>query len=67
MYWPSKRWPQRRRWISALRWKAASARSLPIAAIRAVSPPVKEDRVFAADFAKLAAVIASGNLAQVLR
>ena len=37
------------------------------AAIRAVSPPVTEDRVFAGDFAKLAAVIASGNLAQVLR
>jgi histidine ammonia-lyase len=37
------------------------------AAVRAVSPPVTEDRVFAGDFAKVATVIASGKLAAVLR
>ncbi len=37
------------------------------AAIRSASPPITEDRVLAPDFAKVAAVIASGKLAQVLR
>lgn len=36
------------------------------AAIRSVCPPVDHDRVLAADFAKLAEVIASGKLAGVL-
>src|SRR6185437_5491496 len=36
------------------------------AAIRSVCPPVNHDRVLAADFAKLAEVIASGKLAGVL-
>jgi histidine ammonia-lyase len=40
---------------------------LAIAAIRAVSPPVSEDRVFSPDFAKIAAVIASGKLGEALR
>jgi histidine ammonia-lyase len=38
-----------------------------IAAIRAVSPPVTEDRVFAPDIAKVAAVIAAGKLGEALR
>jgi histidine ammonia-lyase len=37
------------------------------AAIRSVSPPVTEDRVFTGDFAKVAAIIASGKLAAALR
>ena len=36
-------------------------------AIRAVSPPVTEDRVFSGDFAKVAAVVASGKLGEALR
>jgi len=38
-----------------------------IAAIRAVSPPVTEDRVFAPDIVKVADVIASGKLGEALR
>ncbi len=38
-----------------------------LAAIRAVSPPVNEDRVFAPDIAKVAEVIAAGKLAEALR
>ena len=37
------------------------------AAIRAVSPPITEDRVLTADFAKVADVIAKGELAAALR
>jgi histidine ammonia-lyase len=37
------------------------------AAIRTVSPPITEDRVFSPDFAKIAQVIASGELTQALR
>ena len=37
------------------------------AAIRTVSPPITEDRVFSPDFAKIAQVIASGELSQALR
>jgi len=40
---------------------------MAIAAIRAVSPPVTEDRVFAPDIAKTAAVIAAGKLGDALR
>jgi len=40
---------------------------LALAAIRAVAPPVTEDRVMAPDFAKVAAVIASGKLGDALR
>ncbi len=36
-------------------------------AIRAVSPPITEDRVFATDFAKVAEVIAKGRLAAALK
>ncbi len=36
-------------------------------AIRAVSPPITEDRVFAPDFAKVAEVIAQGKIAAALR
>jgi histidine ammonia-lyase len=36
------------------------------AAIRSVSPPITEDRVLTADFAKIAALIAKGELAAVL-
>ena len=36
-------------------------------AIRAVSPPITEDRVFATDFAKVADVIAQGKVAAALR
>ena len=36
-------------------------------AIRAVSPPITEDRVFAPDFVKVADVIAQGKLAAALR
>jgi len=35
-------------------------------AIRAVSPPIKEDRVFAPDFAKVSAIIAEGKIAAAL-
>ena len=38
-----------------------------LAAIRAVSPPVTEDRVLAPDIAKVAGVIASGKLGEALR
>ena len=38
-----------------------------LAAIRAVSPPITEDRVFALDFAKVAEVIAQGKIAAALR
>lgn len=38
-----------------------------LAAIRAVSPPITVDRVFAADFAKVAAIIAERKLAQALQ
>ena len=38
-----------------------------VAAIRSVSPPITEDRVLAADFSKVAGVIAGGKLAMVLR
>lgn len=38
-----------------------------LATIRSVSPPIIEDRVFAADFAKVAAIIAEGKLASALR
>ncbi|HLI64443.1 MAG TPA: aromatic amino acid lyase, partial [Terriglobales bacterium] len=37
-----------------------------IAAIRAVSPPITKDRVFAPDFARVAAIIAEGKLAEAL-
>jgi len=37
-----------------------------VAAIRAVSPPIKEDRVFATDFAKVSAIIADGKIAAAL-
>jgi histidine ammonia-lyase len=40
---------------------------MAIAAIRAVSPPVTEDRVFAPDIAKVAAVIVAGKLGEALR
>jgi histidine ammonia-lyase len=38
-----------------------------IAAIRSVSPPITEDRIFAPDFARVASLIATGKLAQALR
>ncbi len=38
-----------------------------IAAIRSVSAPIVEDRIFAPDFAKVAGLIASGRLAEALR
>ncbi|MGC2108713.1 MAG: histidine ammonia-lyase [Candidatus Korobacteraceae bacterium] len=38
-----------------------------VAAIRAVSPPITEDRIFAQDFARVAEIIASGKLAEPLR
>jgi histidine ammonia-lyase len=38
-----------------------------MAAIRTVSPPILEDRVLTGDFAKIAAIIAAGRLAEVLR
>jgi histidine ammonia-lyase len=38
-----------------------------VAAIRAVSPAIKEDRVFAPDFVKVATVIAEGKIAAALR
>ena len=38
-----------------------------IAAIRSVSAPITEDRIFAPDFARVAALIASGKLAEALR
>ena len=38
-----------------------------ISAIRSVSPPITEDRVFAPDFVKVANVIAQGKLAAALR
>jgi histidine ammonia-lyase len=38
-----------------------------IAAIRSVSAPIVEDRIFAPDFARVAALIASGKLAEALR
>jgi histidine ammonia-lyase len=37
------------------------------AAIRSVSPSITEDRVFTPDFERVAAMIASGKLAEVLR
>jgi histidine ammonia-lyase len=37
------------------------------AAIRSVSPTITEDRIFTPDFAKVAELIASGKLAEVLR
>jgi histidine ammonia-lyase len=37
------------------------------AAIRSVSPPITEDRVLTGDFAKVAAIIAKGELAAALR
>jgi histidine ammonia-lyase len=47
--------------------EASKRAQVAIAAIRAVSPPIAEDRVFATDFAKVAAIIASGKLAAALR
>jgi histidine ammonia-lyase len=38
-----------------------------MAAIRSVSAPIVEDRIFAPDFAKVAGLIASGKLAEALR
>jgi histidine ammonia-lyase len=38
-----------------------------MAAIRSVSAPIVEDRIFAPDFARVAALIASGKLAEALR
>jgi histidine ammonia-lyase len=38
-----------------------------IAAIRSVSPPIVEDRIFAPDIVRVAAMIASGKLAEALR
>jgi histidine ammonia-lyase len=38
-----------------------------IAAIRSVSPPITEDRIFSPDFARVAGLIASGKLAESLR
>ena len=38
-----------------------------VAAIRAVSPPIKEDRVFSHDFVKVSAIIAAGKIAAALR
>jgi len=40
---------------------------IAVAAIRAVSPPVTEDRVLSPDIAKVAAVIAAGKLSEALR
>jgi histidine ammonia-lyase len=37
------------------------------AAIRSVSPPITEDRIFTPDFERVAAMIATGKLAEVLR
>jgi histidine ammonia-lyase len=37
------------------------------AAIRSVSPAIREDRIMTTDFAKVAELIASGKLAKVLR
>lgn len=37
------------------------------AAIRAVSPPITEDRILTQDFARVAQLVADGNLAQPLR
>ena len=36
------------------------------AAIRSVSPTIREDRILTADFANVAELIASGNLAEIL-
>ncbi len=38
-----------------------------VAAIRSVSPPITEDRIFAPDFVKVSDLIARGKIAQVLR
>lgn len=38
-----------------------------IAAIRSVSPPIVEDRIFAPDIVRVSAMIASGKLAEALR
>ncbi|MGB8887920.1 MAG: histidine ammonia-lyase [Candidatus Korobacteraceae bacterium] len=38
-----------------------------MAAVRSVSPPITEDRIFAPDFARVSALIASGKLAEALR
>ena len=67
MSWRLKRWQRRRRSISALRWRPANAAKSALAAIRSVSPPITEDRIFAPDFAKVAGLIASGKLAEALR
>jgi histidine ammonia-lyase len=40
---------------------------IAIAAIREVSPPITEDRVFATDFVKVAEVIQKGRIAAALR
>ena len=36
------------------------------AAIRAVSPPIVEDRILSQDFARVSALIAGGSLAKIL-
>jgi histidine ammonia-lyase len=38
-----------------------------LAAIRSVSPPITEDRIFATDFVKVSDLIATGKIAQALR
>ena len=47
--------------------EAGKRARVAVAAIRAVSPPIKEDRVFATDFVKVAATIAAGKIAAALR
>ena len=47
--------------------EAGKRAQVAVAAIRAVSPPIKEDRVFSHDFAKVAAIIAQGKIAAALR
>ena len=40
---------------------------MAVAAIRSVSPPITEDRIFATDFARVSELIAKGKLAEPLR
>ena len=47
--------------------KTSKRCQVAVDAVREVSPPITEDRVFATDFAKVAEVIAKGRLAAALK
>ncbi len=47
--------------------EASKRAQVAMAAVRSVSPPITEDRIFAPDFARVSALIATGKLAEALR